>query len=60
MSDIYNITTSVAELLALGTILWQMWLINKLERDIWKLRRYIWEMENAEDINDTDCPFGDD
>jgi hypothetical protein len=60
MSDFYDITVGVAELLALGTILWQMWLINKLERDIWELRRYIKEMENAEDINDTDCPFGDD
>ena len=57
MSDFYNITTGVAELLALGTILWQMWLINKLERDIWELRRYIWEMEDAEDITDTDNPF---
>ena len=34
MSDFYNIVTGVAELLLMGVILWQRWLINKLERDI--------------------------
>ena len=34
MSDIYNIVTGIAELLLMGVILWQRWLINKLERDI--------------------------
>ena len=53
MSDIYNIVTGIAEFALIGVILWQKAIINKLIR-------YIKEMEDAEDITDTDCPFGND
>lgn len=52
MSDIYNIVTGIAEFALIGVILWQKAIINKLIR-------YIKEMEDAEDITDTDCLFGD-
>ena len=51
MSDIYNIVTGIAEFALIGVILWQKAIINKLIR-------YIKEMEDAEDITDTDCLTG--